>query len=168
MKAALLCNGPSRISYKPTESYDYVIGCNIPWTNVDSTVILDKEVIDKWAKQPDLINVPAHFSVEAWRYTDAIKKRDIFRPYLLGLITPKYPYHSSGHNAAEILIKMGYEEIDIYGCDSWFSDVTQSFTRTIITKKHSSDGSMKHIIGWRNRWKEIIENHPEININFIQ
>lgn len=168
MKAALLCNGPSRVAYRSREGYDYVIGCNIPWTDVDSTVVLDKEVIDKWAKQPDLIQVPTHFSVDAWRHTDAIKKRYIFRPYLLGLITPKYPYHSSGHNAAEILIKMGYNQIDIYGCDSWFSDVTQSFTRTIITKKHSSDGSMKHIIGWRKRWKEIMDNNPNVEINFIQ
>jgi hypothetical protein len=167
MKAALLCNGPSRELFTLKESYEFFIGCNVPWTNVDATVVLDKEVIDKWAKNPDLIQCATYFSVDAWRYTDSIKKRDLFRPYLMGLVTPKFPYHSSGHNAAEILIKLGYTDIDIYGCDSYFSNTTQTYTRSIITKKHASDGSMKHIIGWRNRWNEIIQNNPNIRLNFI-
>lgn len=167
MKAAVLCNGPSRELFKSREGYDFIIGCNIPWINVDATVVLDKEVVNKWANNLELIQCPTYFSVDAWRQTDSIKKRDLFRPYLKELISPKYPYHTSGHNACEIAIKLGYTEIDIYGCDSYFSDTTTTYTRTLITKPHPSDGSMKHIIGWRNRWNEIVQNHPNIHLNFI-
>lgn len=51
MKAALLCNGPSRVAFKSRLGYNYVIGCNIPWTEVDSTVIFDVEVLNHmWEK----------------------------------------------------------------------------------------------------------------------
>jgi hypothetical protein len=164
MKAAVLGNGPSKELFTCRKEYEFVIGCNIPWTAVDATIVLDKEIIEKWAKNPELIQCDTYFSVDAWRHTDSIKKRDIFRPYLKELITPKYPYHSSGHNACEVSIKLGYKFIDIYGCDSWFSDVTLSHTRKYIK---NGGACAKHITGWRNRWKEIIEKHPEVEINFI-
>lgn len=167
MKCAVLCNGPSRELFVSREIYNFIIGCNIPWTKVDATVVLDKEVIEKWAKNPELIQCPTYFSVDAWRRTDEIKQRDLFKPYLKELITPKYPYHTSGHNACEIAIKLGFTDIDIYGCDSYFTNTTQTYTRTIITKIHPSDNSMKHIIGWRNRWNEIVQKHPNVNLNFI-
>jgi hypothetical protein len=164
MKAAVLCNGPSKELFTDKNGYEFVIGCNIPWTKVDATIVLDKQVVEVWSKNIELIQCDTYFSVDAWRYTDSIKKRDRFRPYFKGLITPKYPYHSSGHNACEVAIKLGYKFIDIYGCDSWFSDVTVSNTRKYI--KNGWAGS-KHITGWRNRWKEIIENYPEVEIKFI-
>ena len=168
MKAAVLCNGPSRVDYKPSSEYTYVIGCNIPWTDVDCTVILDEEVIRLWANNPALITVPAYFSEKAWRETDGIKKRDFFRTFLIEIIKPKYPYHSSGHNAAEIAIKKGFKEIDIYGCDSWFSSIGISYTRTHIKQGGIANGDMRHIEGWRSRWKEIMDKHPEVTLNFIR
>jgi hypothetical protein len=167
LKAAVLCNGPSRKLYKSRQGYDFVIGCNFPWTDVDATVVLDKEVVKKWSKDLSLITCETYFSVEAWRYTDSLKKRELFRPYFKDIINPKYPYHTSGHNACEIAIKLGYTDIDIYGCDSYFSNVTKTYTRTLITTKHASDGSSKHIIGWRKRWNEIISNNTDVNIEFI-
>jgi len=167
MKCAVLCNGPSRILYEPSTEYGFVIGCNIPWTKVDATVVLDEEVVREWAKNPDLITVPTYFSVKAWAETDGIKKRDFFRPFLIKTITPKYPYHSSGHNAVEQVIDKGYTDIDIFGCDSWFSSVGRSYTRTHIKQGGIVDGDMRHIEGWRNRWKEIMDKYPEVTLNFI-
>ena len=167
MKCAVLCNGPSRILYEPSTEYGFIIGCNIPWTKVDATVVLDEEVVREWAKNPDLITVPTYFSVKAWAETDGIKKRDFFRPFLIKTITPKYPYHSSGHNAVEQVIDKGYTDIDIFGCDSWFSSVGRSYTRTHIKQGGIVDGDMRHIEGWRNRWKEIMDKHPEVTLNFI-
>lgn len=168
MKGAVLCNGPSRVAYSPG-GYDYVIGCNIPWTRVDATVVLDENVIKLWANNPDLITVPTYFSVKAWMYTDEIKKRDMFRPYLVKTITPKYPYHSSGHNAAEIAISKGCTTLDVYGCDSWFSkNGGGSYTRQHIKSGGIANGDMKAIEGWRKRWQEIIDENPEVSINFIK
>jgi hypothetical protein len=45
MKCAVLCNGPSRSAYNPEKEYAYRIGCNIPWTKVDCTVILDPQMV---------------------------------------------------------------------------------------------------------------------------
>ena len=167
MKCAVLCNGPSRILYEPSAEYGFVIGCNIPWTVVDATVVLDEQVVRLWAKNPDLITVPVFFSVKAWAETDAVKKRDFFIPYLIKMINPKYPYHSSGHTAVEQVIDKGYTDIDIFGCDSWFSKVGRSYTRTHIKDGGVVDGDMRNIEGWRNRWKEIMDKHPEVNLNFI-
>ena len=167
MRCAVLCNGPSRSLYVPSTEYGFVMGCNIPWTTVDATIVLDEEVVRLWAKKPDLITVPTYFSVKAWQETDAIKKRDFFRPFLVKTITPKYPYHSSGHNAVEQVIAKGYTNIDIFGCDSWFSKVGRSYTRTHIKEGGIVDGDMRHIEGWRTRWKEIMDKHSEVTLNFI-
>ena len=168
MKAAVLCNGPSRTAFFGNESaYDFTMGCNIPWTKVDATVVLDDGVVDKWASVPNLISVPTYFSINAWRRTDAIKKRDFFKQFLTGdLIKPKYPYHSCGHNAVETVIRLGYNIIDVYGCDSYFRNDTSTFTRSIITEDNTADDA-KLIAGWRMRWKEIVHNHPEVTLNFI-
>lgn len=168
MKCAVLCNGPSKELFVSREGYDYVIGCNIPWyPEVDATVVLDEQVVRLWAKQPDLITVPTFFSIKAWQETDAIKKREFFRQYMISIITPKHSHHSSGHNAVEQAIAKGYTNIDIYGCDSWFSEVAKSHTRTHIKHGGIADGDMKAIEGWRNRWKEIMEKHPQVTLNFI-
>ena len=50
MKAALLCNGPSRSLFTSTNGYNYLIGCNVPWRQVDATVVLDVGVVQKWWK----------------------------------------------------------------------------------------------------------------------
>ena len=39
MKGAVVANGPSRTRFNSSDGYNYTIGCNIPWTKVDSTVI---------------------------------------------------------------------------------------------------------------------------------
>ena len=167
MKCAVLCNGPSRILYEPSTEYGFIIGCNIPWTKVDATVVLDEEVVRAWAQNLDLITVPTYFSVKAWQETDVLKKRNLFKPFLIQLITPKYPYYSSGHAAVEQVIAKGYTDIDIFGCDSWFSSVGISYTRTHIKEGGIVDGDMKHIEGWRNKWQEIMDKNPNVTLNFI-
>lgn len=170
MKCAVLCNGPSRTSFVSRDGYDFVIGCNIPWTEVDATVVLDEGVVDLWAKKPDIIKCPTYFSEQAWRYTDRIKKRDFFKQYLAHIIKPKYPYHSSGHNAAEVTIKWNQAtHIDIYGCDSYFSNIAgRSYTRQYISKGGVTDGNRKYLEGWRKRWREIIDRNPNVTIEFIK
>lgn len=169
MKAAVLCNGPSRTSYQTSLEYDFLVGCNIPWTDVDALVILDEEIINLWAKDPDLIIVPENsvfFARRAYMYTDEIKKRAFFDPYLRKLVDVHGPYHSSGHVAAEQAILEGYTELDIYGCDSWFESSLKSSTHEWVDT--SSENLMMCVTSWRTRWDIMIQNNPNVKINFIR
>jgi hypothetical protein len=163
MKAAVLCNGPSRSLFTTTDGYDYLIGCNIPWRQVDSTVVLDVGVVAQWHKHR-FPNVPTWFSTHAWRET-RFKDRNFFKDSFLGLVNPLPEYDSSGHVACSKVIELGYTEIDIFGCDSWFTDSTDSCTHQYVDGR-PSDRS-KHIIGWRKRWETIMNSHPEVKITFI-
>jgi hypothetical protein len=164
MKAAVLCNGPSRVDYQPSTEYNYIMGCNIPWTRVDATVVLDIGVVDKWLKHK-IPQTPTWFSEHAWRETK-FKDRNYFKDSFLGLVKPLPEYDSSGHVACSKLIELGYTEIDIFGCDSWFEDVTDSYTHQ-FTDTRPQDRS-KHIVGWRKRWKTIMDGNPDVKLNFIR
>jgi hypothetical protein len=163
MKAAVLCNGPSRILFTEPDRYSYLIGCNIPWRQVNSTVVLDIGVVAKWYKH-QFPNVPTWFSEHAWRETK-FKDRNFFMNSFLGLVKPLPEYDSSGHVACSKVIELGYKQIDIFGCDSWFTDTTDSYTHQYVDGR-PSDRS-KHIVGWRKRWNSIIESNPDVVINFI-
>lgn len=157
MKVALLCNGPSRDLFDSSSQYDCRIGCNIPWTKVDFTVIMDVGVLDKW-------NNPCRFyaSVKAW---NEFRTKDRFSDYLIELFVPSLDYDTSGHAAARRAIMTGAKQIDIYGCDSWFSDNTESYTHKFVDGR-SIDMS-KQISGWRKKWNTLIEANPDVKINFI-
>ena len=163
MKAAVLCNGPSRILYTASPEYAYVMGCNIPWTEVNATIVLDVGVVAKWW-QYKLPNVPTWFSEHAWRETK-FRDRNYFMPTFLGLVKPLPEYDSSGHVACSKLIELGYDEIDIYGCDSWFSTDTSSHTHQYWDTRPSD--TSKHVEGWRKRWETIMAGNPNVKINFI-
>jgi hypothetical protein len=165
MRCAVLCNGPSRTDYEPSTEYGFIIGCNIPWTKVDATVILDDEIIYHLAKYPELI-IPSYFARKAWMLTDGIKKRKLFEPYLIELIDPNYPWHSAGHIAVEIMITKGFTEIDIFGCDSWFENTLESYTHKYSDTSASNVNAC--ITGWKTRWNKIMIDSPEVKLNFIR
>jgi len=166
MKCALLCNGPSRVSYKGSEGYDHIIGCNVPWAFVHSTVIFDKEIINYYWKHPELIQFKIYFSRQAWRYTDSIKKRKLFIDHFGDILDPEYPFYSSGHGALSVLIKMGATEVDIYGCDSWFEYDLSSYTHQFANNAFADH--KKCVDAWRNRWNNFIINNKQVKINFIR
>lgn len=167
-KAAVLCNGPSRSSFQSRIGYDLVLGCNIPWTDVDATVVLDEEVIKAWQKRLELIKCKVYYSRKAWDYFHRYKhERAFFMERSAGIVQVQPQYHSAGHVAVEKAINLGYKVIDIYGCDVMFADTIASYTRQHIPN-NVRDDSKRHIQGWRDRWNKIIESHPEITLNFIK
>ena len=157
MKAALLCNGPSRVVFNSSLGYNYTIGCNIPWTKVDSTVILDVNVLKK-IKEP----VRFYCSRSAWREQG---DRERFVGYLIEIFDPLVEYDTAGHAAARILLKLGATEIDIYGCDSWWQNNTESYTHQFVDSR--SIDMNKHVSVWRQRWYELMGKNPEVKFNFI-
>jgi hypothetical protein len=169
MRVAVLCNGPSRISYQDRNLYDFVIGCNIPWTNVDATVVVDEEVVQLWHNNPSLIQSPIYFSEKAWVHATTIGHRDSSQAYFAGILKVEQKFHSSGHNAVEVAIAKGATSIDIYGCDSWFANTAESYTRKFIQVGPNEEiRKMGKVNGWRERWKKIIAKHPNVEITFIK
>ena len=166
MIGAVLGNGPSRESYyQSTIKYDIVAGCNVPWTEVDFTVVLDEEVVQRWAVEPELISSPTYFSEHAWRETDAIRKRNFFQPFLKGLVKPGPEFDTSGHIACSLLIKEGCNEIHVFGADVMFDDTLESRSHQFF-KNYPDLNSKAHMQGWRNRWEKLVDNNPSCGIIF--
>jgi hypothetical protein len=157
MKCAVLCNGGSRSLFTSPDRYSYLIGCNIPWRQVNATVVIDVNVLEKW-KDP----CPFYSSINAWR---ELHKRQKFEQYFLGFVNTFSEHDSSGHAATRKVIELGYNEIDIYGCDSWFNDNTESFTHQWVDSRLID--SSRQVGIWRQRWNDIIVNNPDVVINFI-
>lgn len=169
MKAAILCNGPSRVAFQEKVGYNYVIGCNIPWTEVNATVIIDGNVIHRWSKDLTLISCPAFFTTRAWRTTDEVKIRKHIEDNNLFIdLMPDYPeFYSAGHVAALIMCENDYTELDIFGCDSMFEDTVESFTNTLIDD-HNPDSEKQRIVNWRKNWDKLKEEYPNVIFNFIK
>lgn len=170
MKAAVLCNGPSRISYTGRGDYNYVIGCNIPWTLCDSAVVLDGLVIDTWYKNKQLITVPVHYGTEAWKRACFLDEQ-YFSIYYKEVLNIDPTYHSSGHIAVEAMIRYGYKQIDVYGCDSWFNGDASSTTHSIVIRPEGPNYPLRikdRVTGWKIRWKQLFADNPDVAINFIR
>lgn len=166
MKAAVLCNGPSRVVYKGRDDYDYVMGCNIPWSeDVDATTIIDVPVVDRWFKEKHLVQCPVYFSRNAWRGC-INKRREFFKPFMKSLIDTLPEFDSSGHNAVKVVLSLGASQIDIYGCDSMFKLTTTSYTNSFVHREPYKSVE-KQIDGWKKNWNSIISNHPDVRFNFI-
>lgn len=171
MKCAILGNGPSRSAYSPDKEYTYRIGCNIPWAVTDCTIIIDPDVITAWSFKLDIIKCPVWLSRVAYSQTGAVriqstrvKMRDWIQENNLFLGIQYQPEHySSGHIAAVKAIELGYEDLDLYGFDSYFNDTMDSYTR-----QHVKDNPMNHVEKWRRIWEKMIESYPDIKFNFIR
>lgn len=159
MRVAILCNGPSRVDFKSSLGYTYIIGCNIPWTKVDSTVVMDVNILQKM-KDPYSLFV----SRKAWIECPN-KVKDKLIGYIRGLFDPLPEYDTAGHVACRKVLELGATEVDIYGCDSWWDDTTESYTHK-YSDSRSSDMN-NHIIVWRTRWKELMDKNPQVQFNFI-
>jgi hypothetical protein len=159
MKTALLCNGPSRELYQSDESYKYIIGCNIPWTRVNSTVVMDVGVLEKFDSTCFII-----VSRKAWLECP-MKFRNKLIGQIIGMFDPYPEYDSAGHAACRKLLELGSTEINIYGCDSWFTNNTESYTHQYVDGR-SVDMS-KNVSVWRARWYELMAKNSQVKFNFI-
>lgn len=162
MKCAILCNGPSRALYKGRGDYSSVVGCNIPWTDVDYVVILDKKAVTAWVAHPEIEIVPAYFSNIAWRAVEFAGKTDVFKKE--GMITDK-KFTSSGHTALQLCIKKGAKQVDIYGADSYYKASDESFTRLYIKEGKPSRRLLER---WKKEWDRIVRESPQVKVNFIR
>jgi hypothetical protein len=169
MRGAVVANGPSRVAFTSSDGYSYSIGCNIPWTKVDSTVILDSNVIERWSRDLNLISCPAFFTARAWRSTDEYKIREYIlnNNLFIDLMPDVREFFSAGHVAAQIMCENDFTELDIYGVDSLFKDTVESFTNTLV-HDHNPDSERQRIVHWRLNWDRLQNDYPEVTFNFIR
>jgi hypothetical protein len=166
--SAVLGNGPSRKLYDKSKVYDFLIGSNIPWTRVDATVILDEEVIHLWEKNRDLIKCPVLFSNESWMTTSEVGMRQwiLDNNYFINMIS-REDMLSSGIYGCKHLIEKGYKDIDIYGCDAYFTDNHEtnlgSYTREFLPPPTINNSNR-----WKGFWDDLIAKNPDIKFNFIK
>lgn len=170
MKAAVLCNGPSRVVYQPSDDYQLVMGCNIPWTKTDATCIVDDVVVMKWNEQRELVNTKVYFSIEAWRKACELDQ-PFFEQFYAGEVKHGNHYDSSGHTAVRTVLGLGYTEIDIYGCDAYFKQNVESYTSNFITRDTSPNSELRKVErakGWKVQWNIMIEANRHVKFNFIR
>jgi hypothetical protein len=173
MKVALLCNGPSRVAFKGKEEYNYVMGCNIPWCEVDGITMIDVSVARYYATH-ELPSCEVFLSDICWNTLKGFRKDGVkFTDYLITknllrtiVDTPK-EFYSTGHVAALQLIELGAGEIDIYGCDSYFEEVIDSITWQYVPSTASDKHKAKQILEWRKNW-EFIKSQFNVKLNFIK
>lgn len=157
MKTAILGNGPSRILYDPNNDFDFVVGCNIPWTKVDATVICDIEIVEILRTDFTLIQVPVIISTIVYEKMKEFRIEGNFT--ILDVFKPK-DWHNSAHYAADYLMKKEVKEIQVYGCDSIFEDDISSITDKTVKKDMDFE---RFVRNWRKVWKDKINN----DMNFI-
>ena len=169
MKCAILGNGPSRKLYTGSIHYDYKIGTNVPWTDVNATVVMDVDIIIEWKKNKDLIKYPVYFSNTAWSYADTLKFREYIEEQGLFLGMFKVPKedsnvrYSSGHYAAIKAIELGYKDLDLYGFDSYFLGNIESYTREFVNDTPANNSKR-----WSTLWEQMIFKHKDVTFNFIR
>ena len=169
MKCAVLCNGPSRSAYNLETEYAFRIGCNIPWTKVDCTVILDPQLINVLVANPSLIDFNIYFCTDAWEHIKYINKESLFENRFLGTIVKIRKGLSSGNLACMKAIELGYKNIDIYGADSFTTNNIRSNTvRKSYTRNFLDSDSINMSGNWRTNFNKMVESYPEVKFNFIK
>lgn len=168
-KGNVLCNGPRMKYYTPNGLY--TMGCNYPPVEVDATSIIDREVIRKWATGTVEMRTNTVVLNRASLETLKEHKRFFQLPentiHILGTFNILRNYYSSGHWAAMAMIKLGYTELDIYGCDSWWDIDIGSYTDNFI-EKGKPNYNPKFVGEWRKSWHRMSrEEGKGVTFNFI-
>lgn len=165
MKAAILGNGPSKAAYSNI-GYDLILGCNIPWTQVDFTVITDDLIVWKILRNPSLIDSASGIYLPSHVHRRLVKSKDAAAKSLLNKDVRSFlrtGSTSTGHSAAQIAIHSGASSLWIFGCDSYFSNTVETCTPS--TSVSSPDAYVQR---WRKLWQEYVNLHPNVSFNFVR
>jgi hypothetical protein len=167
-RANLLCNGPRFKHYKPNGLY--TMGCNFPPVPVDCSSVIDRNVIHEWVKHPNYMKDCDHFIFGRATLETFKEYRKFFsehKIHIVGTHTVLRSYYSSGHWGAYGLMKLGYTEIDIYGCDTMFTQNIESYTDKFVEKGKSLINP-KFTGEWRKSWDRIAQEEGKgVIFNFI-
>jgi hypothetical protein len=168
MKAAVLGNGKSRFLYTNPNEYDYVIGCNIPWTNVNDTVIIDEKVVEYLYNNKEKYKYchKTIFSRKSWTKIIELHAEYYFSPHITKIIEIEEGIDSSAHIALKYILSLDrFSTIHLYGCDSRWSNDTSSRTHQYVNNKPPDQSTILSL--WNSKWDSIIDQNMGIDIMFI-
>lgn len=168
MKVAVLGNGKSRFLFTTPKEYDYIIGCNIPWTDVDTTVIIDEKVVEFLYKNKQKFEYRQNtiFSRKSWTKVLEIQAEDYFLPNFNSIVEMSEGIDSSAHIALKHALTLdGISSVHVYGCDSRWTDNISSRTHVYVNNKPPNETVAVSV--WNSRWDEIIQNSKNVEILFI-
>jgi hypothetical protein len=178
----VLGSGPSRKSNVSNRLPS--IACNIPWTYAEWTVIFDSAIIDTLITNPECIDTNtkiilcdvAYNYIEKNNLTEHFKYRinTVFKYNKIGGMRK-----SSAHFACDWMIHLGYNKLNIYGCDNYFGDImcTNTFTHDKENKyateninhaKYTDDEMIKRGKEWQEAWKLMIKKYKHVEFNFVR
>lgn len=168
MKVAVLGNGKSRFLFTNPKEYDYIIGCNIPWTDVNSTVIIDEKVVEFLydTRQKHNYSYNTIFSRKSWNKVLELEAESYFSPLLNSIVEMAEGIDSSAHIALKHVLSFDDVEIvHLYGCDSKWNNDISSRTHYYVDNKPPNQSATVSL--WNNRWEEIIQNNKHVEILFL-
>jgi hypothetical protein len=157
----ILGSGSRRNLY--SESSNFKIGCNLPYCSVDKTIIFDVQVLEH-------IKTPNYKLIVHNRVYYELKRS---RPDLLEVVDSIFDHDtkktkmSSGHYAALCAIANGYNELNLYGIDSWFdpNNWSNSYTDNFTNKPIGIPQNIG--IHWKEEWELMISQYPKVKFNFV-
>lgn len=163
MLGVVLGNGPSRKYYD--KKGDYVLGCNIPGKEfrVDATVICDEEIVWVLKNNPNLIDVPIIVSSKVWEKMKELRIDSLFT--IQRVFTTK-DWYNTAHYATEFLVETGFNEINLWGCDSIFKNDISSTTDKYVYKEDTRGDRFTR--QWRRIWNNIFDSHSNIKFNIMR
>ena len=163
-KAHVVGNGPSYINFQRTNEEDLVVGCNITRIDADLTTLSDLRLAYRIResmreKNQRLVNCPVlvNKKIYNWLQTDKGKQceldvKDVYNTYDYQPIDL-----SSGHYAAMWLLEQGYDDIHVWGVDSYWDNHIRSYTDEIVDHSvKTSKALMAEVaLRWKAKWDEL-------------
>jgi len=163
-RAHVVGNGPSYIDFERIDPEDLVVGCNITRINADFTTLSDLRLAYQIRNalhvgKPKMINCPVLVNQKIYDWLQTSKGQqckldihDVYKTY------GNEPFDlSSGHYAAMWLIEQGYDEIHVWGVDSYFDDHILSYTDEYVESgtKRSTTAMSKVATRWKKEWDKL-------------
>lgn len=142
-------NGPSWKDFSKISGDDEVIGCNLPPIRCDYTFISDYDFIAKLSYEMKVLKVC--YLIPPVILLDRVKfSSDNITIH--GKFTPPVGIHnaSSGNYATLWAMENGYDEIHVWGIDSYFGTSNYTITSEIVKHTHQIKNNK-----WNHVWYQI-------------
>ncbi len=175
MIVAILGNGPSKEDWfmeKDLYPFDFVMGCNFPWTDVHATTIIDGKAAQGWCDyviQKEEVQ-PVKFYLSPSANTKFVHngEKQFLHQWKLGDVEVRRR-ESSAHCATKVAIEqLGATQVRVYGCDTFFTMENTSSTWKYVHGGLDGARKTKQITDWRSNWHRLNEENPDVQITMVR
>jgi hypothetical protein len=175
MIVAVLGNGPSKEDWLMEKSlypFNFIMGCNFPWTHVDATTIIDGKAAEGWVEyvidKKEVNPVKFYLSPSANSRFVHLGVRQFLHQWKAGDVEVRRR-ESSAHCATKVAIEqLGATEVRVYGVDTFFTMNNESSTWKYVNGGLSGAKKSQQITDWRTNWHRIKEENPDVKITMVR